>query len=40
MSDKVVEIITKNPLPENKSATKNPKKVTAGKKLAEYNKKS
>ena len=40
MSDEVVEQITKNPLPENKSATKDPKKVAAGKKLAEYNKKA
>ena len=40
MSDEVVEQITKNPLPENKSATKDLKKVAAGKKLAEYNKKA
>ena len=34
------EQITKNPLPEKKSATKDPKKVAAGKKLAEYNRKA
>ena len=42
MSDKVVEQITKDPLPEKKSASKekDPKKVAAGKKLAEYNRKA
>ena len=42
MSDEVVEQISKKPLSENKSvsATKDPKKVAAGKKLAEYNKKA
>ena len=42
MSDEVVEQITKDPLPENKSAAKekDPKKVAAGRKLAEYNRKA
>lgn len=42
MSDEVVEQITKDPLPEKKSTAKekDPKKVAAGKKLAEYNKKA
>lgn len=42
MSDEVVEQITKDPLPEKKSAAKekDPKKVAAGKKLAEYNRKA
>ena len=37
-----VEQITKNPLPEKKSVAKekDPKKVAAGKKLAEYNRKA
>ena len=42
MSDEVVEQITKDPLPEKKSVAKekDPKKVAAGKKLAEYNRKA
>ena len=42
MSDEVVEQITKDLLPEKKRATKekDPKKVAAGKKLAEYNKRA
>ncbi|KXJ06310.1 hypothetical protein AC249_AIPGENE3336 [Exaiptasia diaphana] len=44
MSDEnqFVEQITKNPLPEKKSATKekDPKKVASGRKLAEYNRKA
>ena len=44
MSDEVVvEQITKDPIPEKKDSRqreKNPKKVAAGKKLAEYNKRA
>ncbi len=42
MSDQTVEQITKDPLPEKKSAAKakDPKKVAAGKRLAEYNRKA
>ena len=43
MSEQVVEQITMDPTPEKKDSKKkekDPKKVAAGKKLAEYNKKA